>query len=255
VERSNIQQARSSQVVAAAVCLALLLCLSSALPANAQEAPTPDAAEPELQPSTPAVSPASFTRIFRVDQDSLLHLIAVPGLQLEDHQQAFRSFLTSRGVKLFDTSRLFYNHRTGVLTARGDPRELDAIETALADLAITPPQVTLRTLVVELSADALTPDLKKILALPDPQLSAADTNLIIRFATSVLTSDQARVVIRALEQRQGADMFSIPATTTLSGRQALVFLDQTNHDPITDPPFTAPDKPMKSQWSTKSPAR
>ena len=40
--------------------------------------------------------------------------------------------------------------------------------------------------------------------------------------TGILTDPQFRVIIRALEQRQGADVLSAPNVTTLSGRQAHV---------------------------------
>jgi general secretion pathway protein D len=40
--------------------------------------------------------------------------------------------------------------------------------------------------------------------------------------TGILTDPQFRVVIRALEQRQGVDLLSAPKITTLSGRQAQI---------------------------------
>lgn len=40
--------------------------------------------------------------------------------------------------------------------------------------------------------------------------------------TGILTESQFRVVLRALEQRPGVDMFSAPKVTTLSGRQAQI---------------------------------
>ena len=40
--------------------------------------------------------------------------------------------------------------------------------------------------------------------------------------TGILTDPQFRVVIRALEQRQGVDLLVAPKVTTLSGRQAQI---------------------------------
>ncbi|MCD6337793.1 MAG: hypothetical protein J7M29_00220, partial [Verrucomicrobia bacterium] len=40
--------------------------------------------------------------------------------------------------------------------------------------------------------------------------------------TGILTDPQFRVVIRALEQRSGADVMSAPTVTTVSGRQAQI---------------------------------
>jgi tetratricopeptide (TPR) repeat protein len=45
--------------------------------------------------------------------------------------------------------------------------------------------------------------------------------------TGILTDPQFRVVIRALEQRQGVDLLSAPKITTLSGRQARISIEDT----------------------------
>jgi general secretion pathway protein D len=45
--------------------------------------------------------------------------------------------------------------------------------------------------------------------------------------TGILTDPQFRLVIRALEQRQGVDLLSAPKITTLSGRQARISIEDT----------------------------
>jgi general secretion pathway protein D len=45
--------------------------------------------------------------------------------------------------------------------------------------------------------------------------------------SGILTDPQFRVVIRALEQREGVDLLSAPRITTLSGRQARISIEDT----------------------------
>jgi general secretion pathway protein D len=45
--------------------------------------------------------------------------------------------------------------------------------------------------------------------------------------SGILTQPQFRLVIRALEQRQGVDLLSAPKITTLSGRQARIDMEDT----------------------------
>jgi general secretion pathway protein D len=45
--------------------------------------------------------------------------------------------------------------------------------------------------------------------------------------TGILTDPQFRVVIRALEQREGVDLLSAPKITTVSGRQARISIEDT----------------------------
>lgn len=255
MERAEIELSRKSQALALASCIRLFwcLCLGGAIStAHAQDITVTTAAEPEAQPFPSGLPRTSFARTFRVDPKSLAQLIPVPGAQLENAQQALRSFLTSRGVELSDAARFFYNDRTGILTAQATLQELDAIEIALAALSLTPPEVRLEMRFAEFSEDAL-PDeqLKKMLRLPHTVVSVTDTNLTVRPGFLILTEAQTRLVIRALEQREGIDMWSAPTITTLSGRQARLSLEQIPSSTVTDPPFSAPDKPMKSRWSTR----
>jgi general secretion pathway protein D len=45
--------------------------------------------------------------------------------------------------------------------------------------------------------------------------------------SGILTDPQFRLVIRALEQREGVDLLSAPKVTTLSGRQARISIEDT----------------------------
>ena len=75
---------------------------------------------------------------------------------------------------------------------------------------------------------------------PNPPFPRADTDQIITSGlrnnasipavatlSGILTDPQFRVVIRALEQREGVDLLSAPKVTTLSGRQARIAIEDT----------------------------
>jgi tetratricopeptide (TPR) repeat protein len=75
---------------------------------------------------------------------------------------------------------------------------------------------------------------------PNPPLTRSGTDQIITSGlrgnpsipavatlSGILTDPQFRVVIRALEQREGVDLLSAPKVTTLSGRQARISIEDT----------------------------
>jgi general secretion pathway protein D len=77
-------------------------------------------------------------------------------------------------------------------------------------------------------------------AFPNPPVGRASTDQIITSGlthnagipavatlSGILTDPQFRVVIRALEQREGVDLLSAPKITTLSGRQARIAIEDT----------------------------
>ena len=45
--------------------------------------------------------------------------------------------------------------------------------------------------------------------------------------SGILTDPQFRLVVRALEQREGVDLLSAPKITTVSGRQARIAIEDT----------------------------
>ncbi len=75
---------------------------------------------------------------------------------------------------------------------------------------------------------------------PNPPIARASTDQLITSGlrsnpaipavatlSGILTDPQFRVVIRALEQREGVDLLSAPKVTTLSGRQARISIEDT----------------------------
>jgi len=161
--------------------------------------------------------------------------------------EVVQAHLERSGVQFNESNgrKLFYNDRTGMLLVRGTLAQLDAIEKVLQELNISPPQVQIETRIAEYNLDDIPVDLAahldQILRLGD-ELQAAKT-----MKTSVITSRDMKLLVRALEQTT-VDMTSAPIIVTISGRQARAAIEQAP-PVITDPPFTAPGKDMKASWS------
>jgi hypothetical protein len=232
------------------------------LPVLAAEPGSPDPAPGEpidylerILRSTPLdidspAAEATFTRSFRVDPDSLLHLTPVPAVSVTHLQDSLQNLLTIQRSNPSEPTRakLYYNDRAGLLTVRGTLRELDEIENALATLAIVPPQVMIETRLAEIRGDAIDEELRIALAAQPNALLITAGKLP---ASSILTENEFRTLIRAIEQKEGIDLISAPKITTLSGRQARISLEGQVSATITDPPFTAPGKSPKAKWSPK----
>ena len=182
---------------------------------------------------------ATYTRTFRVEPGSLFILTGMPGASVTQPQDALDTFLVAHGVD----AKFFYNDRTGALVVRGTLRELDQVETALAKLAISPPQVRIEMRLAEFNADAIDEELADALGLK-PQARFLTANMMP--ALSIHTESKTRLLIRALEQKEGVDFVSAPKITTLSGRQARISIEESAPT-ITDPPFTAPGKATKAK--------
>jgi type II secretory pathway component GspD/PulD (secretin) len=154
-----------------------------------------------------------LTRIMKVNPDtfreSIRTIVPLPdSASPQETMDAFRKLVLSSGVELRPPANMFYSERAGSLFVRAIAPEMEVIEQMVHQLNIAPAQVNIRAKFVEVSDD--------------------DTNLIaVNSATNgpvvaILTDPQFRVVLRALEGRDGADLISESAVTTLSGRQAQV---------------------------------
>jgi general secretion pathway protein D len=136
------------------------------------------------------------------------------------------------------------------LMVRATAQDLDVIEKAIQMLNMSPPQLTISVKVVELSKEesrglgfdwdlgsamwtnassAGAPDPASITnAIPKGQTDNLITSGLRGSApqtaslTGILTKDQFRFVMRALEQRNGTEVMSAPSVTTHSGRQAQI---------------------------------
>jgi len=146
---------------------------------------------------------------------------------------------------------VFFSDRTGILFVRATAEDLEIIEKAIQALNVAPPQVQVEVKFVEIEgmdSKALGFDwfLGNALANPSPGtpdagpvpggsagssgggvfpqaggLRAASTNAAPNL-TGILTEQQFRTVLAALESRPGVKLLSAPKVTTLTGRQAQI---------------------------------
>lgn len=176
-----------------------------------------------------------------------------PAIRIQDQ---VRAFFRAAGVDFSpppeggtpDQSRkaVFFNDRTGILFIRATTEDLEIIEKAIQALNVAPPQVQVEVKFVEIEGE----DTKRLgfdwflgntLANPSPGtpddapagssggdvfpqvggMRAASTNAALSL-TGILTDQQFRTVLAALESRPGVTLLSAPRVTTLSGRQAQI---------------------------------
>jgi len=126
----------------------------------------------------------------------------------QETMDAFRKLVLSSGVQLAPPANMSYNERNGILVVRAIPPEMEAIQQIVQKFNYSPPQVNIRARFVEVSEDNT-----NLIAIN------SDTNGPV---LGVLTDPQFRVVLHALEQRDGVDVVSPQSVTTVSGRQAQI---------------------------------
>jgi type II secretory pathway component GspD/PulD (secretin)/tetratricopeptide (TPR) repeat protein len=186
--------------------------------------------------------------------------------------QAAINYFQAMGVDLSPRTNpgkaVFFNDRQGVLLVRATLQDLDMIEAAVQILNIVPPQVNIKSKIVEVTQDdtkalgfdwylgnvlmnggsivgsgGTQPSLNGTPTAANPlgtfpgntaagttiaptstdgQLTSGlrNTSTTLFTLTGILTDPQFRMVIHALQQRQGAEMLAEPEVTTQSGRQA-----------------------------------
>jgi general secretion pathway protein D len=193
---------------------------------------------------------------------------------MSEVSRAALNYFSSLGVDL-DPSRypgkaLFFNDRQGMLIVRASSADLDMIEAAIQVLNMVPPQVNIKSKIVEISQD----DSKALgfdwylgnwlmnngsigaqagtapsfvgqpsaanpigafpgnpVANPPTTIPPTPTDQLLTSGlrnpsttlftlTGILTDPQFRMVVHALQQRQGAEVLAQPEVTTTSGRQA-----------------------------------
>ena len=196
--------------------------------------------------SEPDTSEVLYTRSYRIDPGPLFAL-DFPELVSPTPTEMVQAHLERSGVQFKEGTgrKLFYNDRTGVLLLRATLAQFDLVEKALQELNVTAPQVQIETRIAEYNLDDIPADLAahldQILRFGD-ELQSAKT-----VKASVITSDDMKLLVRALEQTT-VDLISAPIRVTISGRQARVAIEEAP-PVVTDPPFTAPGKAMKAKWS------
>ena len=178
----------------------------------------------------------------------------------EELQLAAISFFNAVGVNLYAPKSIFFNARLGTLTVRATDADLELIEQAINTLNTAPPEVTVKVRFVEVNQNenralGFNWYLGNILmgnnkvgggstqpsstgapggTTPPPSGSnglltsglrsasgaAGASNSGLPSLTGILTDPQFKVVLRALEKRDGATLLSEGEVTTLSGRPA-----------------------------------
>jgi hypothetical protein len=217
-------------------------------------AQTPVNSDPFVTPAPAQSAGASLTRHFKLDPNFLLNFQTNRTQSSTTNlQERARSFLADAGVDLsVSATRMFYNDRTGVLLIHGSKEVLDQVEKGLAAL-IPPPQVTLRATMAEFDPAALDRETREVLRLPDQPLPDPADQPGDSPTLFALTEPEVRTLFRKIESAQGIDLVTMPAVTTLSGRQVRLSVEQSVPPIITDPPLTAPGKAPKAKWSRKEP--
>jgi tetratricopeptide (TPR) repeat protein len=191
-----------------------------------------------------------YVRTFKVDPNTLLenlHLAKRPGGTNVPVAiaTALRDRLSKEGVDLDPVKNpgkaIFYTHREGMLTVRTTLQDLEIIERQIAVLNTVPPQINIKCKFVEIPLDdnknsGWNWNLGNMLmsnavagGQPGDATNSASPLLIPGSGNpstspftlnGILTDPQYRVVIKALQQRSGAEILAQPEVTTTSGRQA-----------------------------------
>jgi type II secretory pathway component GspD/PulD (secretin)/beta-lactamase regulating signal transducer with metallopeptidase domain len=163
---------------------------------------------------------------------------------------ALRDYFESLGVELDPVRNpgkaLFYKDRQGMFIARATMQDLDIIEAAIQVLNSVPPQINIKCKFMEvpqvdtkalgfdwylgnvvMTNGAIGGQVGTAPSFIGPATAAnpsgaypGNPSPIPSTLTGILTDPQYRAVVKALQQRSGAEIIAQPEVTTLSGRQA-----------------------------------
>lgn len=165
--------------------------------------------------------------------------------RLERVGAALRDYFAKAGVD-FDPARnpgksIFFNDRQGMLIVRATPQDLHVIEAAIQTLNFVPPQINIKSKFVEVSDDdtravgldwylgnVLTTNTStggpgSVFSSTKGQVSTSilpSVGSALSSLSGILTDSQYRMVLKALQQREGTELVASPEVTTHSGRQA-----------------------------------
>ncbi|HLZ55100.1 MAG TPA: hypothetical protein VKS19_11525, partial [Verrucomicrobiae bacterium] len=159
-------------------------------------------------------STSLFSRTFKVNAYVFVNALRnIPGLDTNDVAAIARSLSGKMGVD-WETPKgksVFYNDRLGLLFVRATLADLDTVEHALQALTYVGPQIHIKARFLEMPKGTLLDGFgaTKIIG---------STNPPDQFV-GILTSENARAAIRALESRDGVGILAEPEVTTSSGRQ------------------------------------
>jgi hypothetical protein len=131
-----------------------------------------------------------------------------------------RTYFQTAGVTLDPPKSIFFNDRLGMLMVRATLADLDLIEQAVQVLNMVPPQVQIEVKFCEVPEELLTA--LGLELLPATTARNGDgTSAVSTTLTSILTPEQLRNVLRALEKKPGMNIHA-PKVITPTGRQAQI---------------------------------
>jgi hypothetical protein len=166
-------------------------------------------------------TPELFARTFMLDSNAFYQVTLNSGKQanptadtnfpsaLSVRESGVLNYFKNLGVDLSPPKSIFVGDRRMSLTIRAAAGDLDLIEAALNRLNTAPPEVTIKVKFVELEAKE-----RQAFGLDWLMTNGVTTNY------AILTEPQFKVILRALEQRDGTNALNGSEVTTLSGRQA-----------------------------------
>jgi beta-lactamase regulating signal transducer with metallopeptidase domain len=150
-----------------------------------------------------------YSRTFKVSADVFNRALRnVPGLQTNNVSVTAYSLFSKLGVDLKPPESVFYNDRLGLLFVRASLPDLETIENVLSALNDSAPEIHIKARFLEVPKGTLD-GLTKIIG---------STNPPDQFG-GILTSESAKMAMKALESRAGVEELAEPEVTTSSGRQ------------------------------------
>lgn len=178
---------------------------------------------------------ALFTRTFRVDPNTFVQgLDSAVGLKSTNLVERTRDLFARAGADLLPPKLVYFNDRSGTIFVRGSLADLEVVEQVIQKLNTPPPQVHISAKFVEVPEDGSrnlflgtlgsvftnSNGVKPFSFTSGNTGGSTNANNTAAGITGIFTPAQYKVVIRALEQREGVEVLSMPEVTTLSGRQA-----------------------------------
>jgi hypothetical protein len=152
-----------------------------------------------------------LTRTFRVGAYAFTGASRnIPDLQTNSVSATARSLFSKLGVDWESPKgkSVFYNDGLGLLFVKATESDLDTIERAFSALNYTAPQIHIKARFLEVPNGTLAGFTKTIGITNSPEQ-----------LVGILTSENAKTLMRTLQSRSGVEELAEPEVTTLSGRE------------------------------------
>jgi beta-lactamase regulating signal transducer with metallopeptidase domain len=171
-----------------------------------------------------------YTRFYRIDmKTALTWLRKQEGISAAygeaELQIAARNFFTDAGVDFKPPNAFFLDASNRVLVVRSRPEDLEKIEAAIQKLNAAPPRVQIRLQLFELTNSLGLDAYLGSSIMQSPAFKGFSPT-----KGGVLTEPQYRAVLRAMENREGAEQVTDQTVTTQSGRQTRVKVQKPDQE-------------------------